>query len=288
MPFKINWGRIRELSNTIRGLEDLIDLLEYEDPQYKAVSRIVGVKGCRIAAVSIIANALISYQLSVRGEVYWSRFADTVSGWGGDGLRGLYHIHRGFLENTPYNRMGLNAKIRRLETFYNSVLARELYLEPLRYCSDLGLLVDKLSRLYSSSRESKTLVFAGKMYYYMCRICDAGDIGGSIAIPVDRRIAYITLTSCLIRSNCIDLKKCSYELMKPRYRGLVIEAWNMVSKYTGIPTYRLDSLLWLLGRFISRGSPYRIVDEIVKNYKSLEKFRGKLLSLIIEFTKCLE
>jgi N-glycosylase/DNA lyase len=125
------------------------------------------------------------------------------------------------------------------------------------------------------------------MYYYVCKGCGVEDFASNIPIPVDRRIAFVTLTSCLVMGECLNLKKCSYDLMKPRYRRLVVEAWDKVSRETGIPCYRLDSLLWLIGRFIEYRDRGRIMREIVKTYPFLQKHYDTLSMIIDEFTKCL-
>lgn len=287
MGYAINYKRVLELSRIIRSAGEIIDLLEENDPQYTAIRRIIDKHGCSYAALAAIANALVSYQLSTRGEIYWTRFAEHIAGESLTSIRDLYSVHRGFLALTPYNRIGLEYKIRRLHIFYNSILSSQLYHEPLAYCGMLDKLVSILARIYRVNVESKTIVFAGKMYYYVCKGCGVEDVAGNIPIPVDRRIAYVTITSCLVADKCIEPRRCSYNLMKPRNRHLVVEAWDRISRETGIPCYRLDSLIWLIGRFIKYRDHGRIMREITRAYPFLQKHYDKLSMIVDEFTMCM-
>ena len=282
--------RIRavEIGGLLRDSLDLIYRIEENDPQYIAVKRLVEKTDCGLAAVSIIANALVSYQLTSRGELYWSMFSEWMSSRAGSSIYYLLQAHREFLLNTRYNRMGLEAKLKRLEKFYTSSLAGKLQSDPLEYCSRLEELWGKIASILDAPKYSKTIVFSVKMYYYVCRACGSS-VNGNTPVPVDRRVAYVTLSSCLVRGCIGSLKKCSYDLMKPSLRRLVIDAWNIVSIESGIPGYNLDSLLWVLGRFISGRASYNVIlEEVVREYPALTSYSEKLKAILKEFTRCRE
>ncbi len=286
--YRVNESRIRELASILDNSLDLIRILEVNDPQYIAIKKLVENIGCNYAVLLIIGNALISYQLSSRGEVYWTAFSRYVSQYDLGSVEDALNIHIAFLKNTRYNVMSLEHKIKRLKKYYKSRLTEILLREPLRYCGSIDRLVSELSNLLGSSRDSKTIVFAGKIYYYVCRICGAEEIRGDIPIPVDRRIAYLSLTSCLITGCNTSLRECIYDLMKPGNRRIVIDAWMKISSLTGIPSYSLDTLLWILGRFIGEEkSVAKITSDVIAYYPNLGKYRDKLHDLIVEFTKCL-
>jgi DNA-(apurinic or apyrimidinic site) lyase len=147
MRYTINNNRVSELSKIIKDTARIIDLLEENDPQYIAIKRIINKHGCNYTALAVIANALVSYQLSTRGEIYWTKFAEYLAGRSLTGINDLYSIHREFLTRTPYNRVGVEYKVRRLQVFYNSLLASQLYREPLMYCRMLDKLVSILAQL---------------------------------------------------------------------------------------------------------------------------------------------
>ncbi len=282
----VDRGRAVGIGRLLRDSWDLIYRIEENDPQYIAISGLIRRTSCGLAAVSVIANALVSYQLTSRGELYWSMFSEWMSGRGGSSVYYLLQAHREFLLNTSYNRMGLEAKLKRLDKFYNSSLAEEIRSDPLKYCGRLEDLWGKIASTLNAEKQSKTIVFSVKIYYYVCRACGSS-VKGDIPVPVDRRIAYVTLSSCLVRGCTGSLKKCSYDLMKPRLRGLVMGAWSIVSAESGIPGYNLDSLLWVLGRFIPGRRDYKtILDEVVREYPVLTSYREKLGTILKEFTRC--
>ena len=124
------------------------------------------------------------------------------------------------------------------------------------------------------------------MYYYVCRACGAS-VGGEIPIPVDRRVAYVSLSSCLIRGCSSTLSVCSRDLIKPRYRRHVISAWMEVSRKSGIPSYNLDSVVWVLGRYIESGNNTEdVLQHILATYPGLAKYASNLRRIVEEFMKC--
>lgn len=278
---------IRRVAGVIHRNRQIIDLLELRDPQYVAVKRIVEHVGLKIASAVIIANALVAYQLTSRGEDYWLGFADWVIRRNVN-AENVVELHRRFLEETRYNRFNVKAKIKRIYLFYKSNLFHELLDDPLRYCYGLDGLVKEVSRVLGVSPESKTIVFAGKMYYYFCK-ASGKKCTGNIPIPVDRRVAFLSLTSCMIRGCSKDLILCTRELMSKYNRRIVIDVWNKVSLITGIQSYRLDSLVWLLGRYLY--PPRRPIDtekiicEIQKQFE-LQECYDDLHEILEVFMQC--
>ncbi len=287
LGYTVNQDAVEQLSKVIGRLRDLIYRVEENDPQYAAVTRLVETAGCSHTAVVVVANSLISYQLTSRGEAYWAAFSEWMTKYKGSTPYYLLQAHKSFIKNTPYNRIRVSAKKRRLEKFYMSRLAQELIDDPLRYCKRIDELVGRVAGALGSSPEAKTIVFSGKMYYYVCRACGES-VSGDIPVPVDRRVAYISLTSCLVSGCTRRLRECVGELMKPRNRGVIMKAWSEITRRTGIPGYNLDSLIWVLGRFIAPGrSIDDAVEGIIKAYPALAGYRRELRDLIGGFTGCL-
>ncbi len=284
--YYIDESRIDELADTLSKTKRIIPVIEDNDPQYRAVYMLAEKKGCGVVALSIVANALVSYQLTSRGETYWSMFAEWMMKTESSTPYYLLETHTRFLRDTPYNRLGLSRKIERLKKIYNSTLASELYDNPLKYCERIDELTNRISNILGTDPFAKTIVFAGKMYYYVCRACGAS-VGGEIPVPVDRRVAYVSLSSCLIKGCSSELIECSRDLMKPRYRNLVINAWIEVSKKSGIPSYNLDSIIWVLGRYIrsSRGVK-GVLQHILAAYPGLSRHIDDLRRIVMEFMKC--
>lgn len=282
--YKVDVKRAEFIGSLISKIRDFIDLLEKNDPQYHAVSELVRHYGKELASIIVVANALISYQLSSRGEEYWS----ALSKWFIDrrekikDINDIIENHIMFLKITNYNRMGLKHKIKRLQVFYNSSLAKNLVNSPLKFCNQLDKLVYMISKILKTDPTAKTVVFAGKMYYYFCLTCKA-EISGEIPIPVDRRNSFLAITSCIVGCKN-NTSTCVKELMTPKNREIVIEAWKIVSEKANIPLYKLDSFTWLLTGMIRQlKEPIKIYRTICSKYNYC---REELREILKELIRC--
>lgn len=284
--YRVNVERALFIGSLMNKIKEFVNLIEKNDPQYLAVSDLLKYIGTEKTAVIVVANALISYQLTSRGEIYWS----ALSKWfihRKNELADIYEImkhHIAFLESTKYNKLGLKYKIKRLQKFYTSNLSKILFNHPLKYCDQLDKLIIDLSRAMNASAETKTIVFSGKMYYYLC-MASGINTGGEIPLPVDRRNSFLTITSCLVKGCRNKLSICIKELMSPRNRGVVIEAWKIVSKKANMPLHKLDAFTWLITGIIrgTDSSPDEIYKVICRKYNYCKK---ELLVVLKELTLC--
>ncbi len=190
-----------------------LDLLESLDRQYLALQRLYSSLGePELFLKLVVVNALMSYQLQMKGEKYWETFGEYFSE--NPGLENF----RQFIE--AFNRRFLNAKLKRLEKVLRCVegLFQRYSLEELG--DDLKSMVSELARCLGQKPESKTVVFAAKMFMYGYRIAFGRDPsnGEEIDIPLDSRLSKIS----------------------PRR-----EFWRELSRRTGIPQIRLDGVIWI-------------------------------------------
>ncbi len=247
--YRINTGRALRLGSVLkRHGEPLIDVLEQNDPQLRAIRIIATSNGCRVAAVSAVANALVSYQLVGRGEDYWMETAQSIAASKAGSLRDLAEFFQSFLSyGSRYNRLALGAKKKRVTRFLSSQLALELWEKPDSYAMNLRLLDERLARVMRQEPGDKTIVFAVKMYYYVARACgwSVGEIYG-IPIPCDRRVCLVTLTSRIVDNKAPCVSRGDVAALMSRYKRLAIEAWRIVEEASRIPCIRLDALVWLL------------------------------------------
>ncbi len=186
--------------------------VELRDPQYRALEKLyTSIRDKELFLKLVLVNALLSYQLPTKGEIYWQRFGDFFS------KNPSMERFEEFL--TLYNNRFLKAKLKRLQKVLKVI-------EPLRkedlekLCQNPTVLLDYLSEKLSQDRESKTLVFAVKMFIYGCRIITKKPLFASneIFIPLDVR-----------------LKKISPDK----------EFWKNLSREIEIPLLHLDAILWL-------------------------------------------
>ncbi|BES82614.1 hypothetical protein PABY_21810 [Pyrodictium abyssi] len=236
-------SRIAAVASVLRNIPaSAVEVIELNDPQYAAIKKLVAVHGDRAVALAV-ANALISYRLSLPGEKYWLEFAD----WGSriptpSAGKELVEAMKAFLAESRGNRMVVQQKARRLERAA-PVLERVLR-EPGRY-RDLGVLVKELAGVLGARPEEKTIVFAAKMAYYAYRALGLEVAGkNEIPVPLDRRMALLTSASGMINS--------TPDKVFTRYRLDAVRAWQKVSRESGIPALHLDAVVWLPAHGIER------------------------------------
>ncbi|RTZ69366.1 MAG: transcriptional regulator [Aquificaceae bacterium] len=224
-------------------LEDAL-LLETFDRQYKALERLHhALANNELFLKLVVVNALLSYQLPTKGEVYWENF-------------GSFFAKNPSLEEfgeflKRYNNRFLNSKLKRLQRVLKAVkkLTKE---ELIRFCKDPKGLLDYLSAQLNQEKTAKTLVFAVKMFIYACRIASGKNITApfEIEIPLDVR-----------------LRKISESL----------EFWRSLSLKTNIPPLHLDTLIW-----VTLGADKSFLEKLPIGLKEkVEKLKEVLKELIL-------
>ena len=198
--------------------------LELNDPQFKAIKKLSLFYTPKQLLILSIANSFVCFQLSGKGEDYWKEFSDYFSSKPKD-----LSFFKDFLFSSKANKRLLNLKLKRISKFSN-------FSNTLSFSSQLDLW-KKLSKNMVTPLNSKTLVFAIKIYGYILRVLKKPFLhyDYSIPIPFDSRISKIT--------NKILGKQVS--------KKEAIDFWFSISKKTNIPSLHLDSIFWLNPRFIN-------------------------------------
>ena len=201
------------------GIEGARYIEEHIDPQFQALLHLYeNTKDKERFAPLVIANALVSYQLSGRGEDWWWEFARYFSENLVADFAGAYKV---FLPQSRTNRRLVDVKVRRLrraEAFLQNMRPEEYY-------GNMIALQTDLARILGTKKNAKTIVFAVKMFGYAMRIA-TGEFRPypmEIPIPVDSRIR--KLTERLDKDN------------PARF-------WQDVAEQTGVPPLHIDSILW--------------------------------------------
>ncbi len=236
----LNKDRVRQLSQRLRRLKmaGCISGFVRMDPQFQAISLLSRAKGGDMALLLTVSNALISYRLSLRGEEYWMEFARWFSRVRSDDILRSFEE---FLRVSRGNRLLRAQKIGRLRRLSSSGFFK--IRNPLSQYRDLGLLWRDLQRALNARPGSKTIVFAVKMAYYVYLTAGLDPtVPKDLPIPVDLRIASISLTSGLVRVEGDDPINALISNPTVPQRG-----WAEVSESSGIPTPILDTILWVLG-----------------------------------------
>ncbi|MEM3831230.1 MAG: N-glycosylase/DNA lyase [Sulfolobales archaeon] len=255
MRVRISRERANEIGEFFRRHgEDIITAFEIRDPQYRALETLYQtLNDCNSLALLTLLNALISYNLSSTGEEYWWEFAryENFKHYTRDPEK-LWDSMRRFLLTSRGNTMNREQKLRRLSRVREEEFHIEFYAMADEYMRDLRKLVDRLSEIMRQSSDDKTIVFTAKMLYYVSKICGIRNpIMEGIRIPVDRRVASVSYTSELLEvlapGNPIEI------IFREKEKAL--EAWDIVSSISMIPQIRLDSVIWIMGRYVREKDP---------------------------------
>lgn len=262
--YSINRERVKAVGSVFRSLgRSGCEEFMLVDPQYVSLSRLQSF--CGAISVELAAvNGLVSYALSMKGEEFWRLFSEFAASRCSEvrDFRGVVKLVEEFTRS--YNKLYLEVKMRRLSKvlkcaeLFESLKRRQIK----EYLSKLSLCID-------AEEESKTVVFSAKMAYYVLRSAGVDVDLSKISIPVDRRVALVTLTSGLlspprkVKNLFKELENLTEELLRrPKH---VRMAWDAVSGESGIPALLIDIPLWLIGGHIKMVR----TDEIIRNLRSL-------------------
>ena len=266
----LNRDRAIELGIFLREFgSDKIELFEITDPQYKALENLYReLNDCSSLALLTVLNSIVSYQLSTTGEDYWwefSRYQEFKKYSRNPEM--LWDAFRRFLLSSRGNTSAREIKLRRISRLREEEFHIEIYAKFSDYAKDLGSLAKRLSEILRQNIYDKTIVFSVKMLYYVARICNM-KIGGfeEVKIPVDRRVAAVSFTSEIV--DVVDTRDVVEYIMREKKTAL--KAWDIVSETSGISLIKLDSLIWVMGRYVRDKDPVnralRDLSNILRGY----------------------
>nr|7OLB_A Chain A, N-glycosylase/DNA lyase [Pyrococcus abyssi GE5]7OLI_A Chain A, N-glycosylase/DNA lyase [Pyrococcus abyssi GE5]7OLI_B Chain B, N-glycosylase/DNA lyase [Pyrococcus abyssi GE5]7OUE_A Chain A, N-glycosylase/DNA lyase [Pyrococcus abyssi GE5]7OUE_C Chain C, N-glycosylase/DNA lyase [Pyrococcus abyssi GE5]7OUE_E Chain E, N-glycosylase/DNA lyase [Pyrococcus abyssi GE5]7OUE_G Chain G, N-glycosylase/DNA lyase [Pyrococcus abyssi GE5]7OY7_A Chain A, N-glycosylase/DNA lyase [Pyrococcus abyssi len=227
------------------GIEGARFIEENIDEQFKALRYLSKGIDSETFVKLVIANSLVSYQLTGKGEQWWWEFAKYF--YGRD-VKSIYLAYKEFLPNSRFNRRLIPQKlsrIRRVETFLSTLTEERIE----EYYGDMSSLWGSIARALGVDKESKTVVFSVKMFGYAARIVLStfNPYPMEIPIPEDSRIVKLT-------------KKLTNE--KPR------KFWMKIARESGVPPLHIDSILWpLLGGASIDSAPPELRDKLAELIK---------------------
>lgn len=254
MVFKESKEKAIEIALALRNLfvsASFNEIMEL-DAQYRAIRELYNsTRNKWLTALVSTSSALISYRLSGFGEEYWAEVASFFSRRRINEISELIKEYKYFLENfSKYNRIGIKVKEARLEKFLRSSVAAELYRNPCIYAVNQGSLVKELAHVMKQNAVDKTIAFAGKMYYYSASVvCPNASPDPGVPMPIDGRIAYVTLISGLVKPIENDAPLVRHRaLILGKYKEVAVNAWRRVSEISNVPCIIIDTVVWLLVR----------------------------------------
>ena len=280
---KVNSDRIKRIAELLSPHKNLLEILYRRDPQYIAVQGLLRARKCEETCILVLLNALVSYQLNMPGEQYWLNFARHFSENTG---RDLYSLFENFLR-THSSRM-LSWKLSRVKKLLSSELILELQRDPFKYCRNTAELARKLASILKTRDLSKTVLFAVKMYGYVCDLCGVKPEYIDLKIPLDFRNALIALASCIVSIKGVNVAganiyKYAKLLTSQKYSNLVQSALSELCRELKISCIHLDTFTWLFTGIIIKSNC-----NFEKAHSYLKEVLGVNLSrdLILELTRC--
>ncbi len=201
------------------GIEGARYIEEHIDPQFQALLFLYEhMKDKKLFVPLVVANSLVSYQLSGKGEEWWWEFAHYFSE---NPVVEFSEAYKAFLPESRTNRRLVGTKVKRLKRVDAFLQA----MDPDRYYADMVRLRDDLAKVLGTNKSAKTIVFAVKMFGYAMRIAtgEFRQYPFEVPIPVDSRIKRIT---------------------EKLGGGDPTEFWNRIAKETNVPPLHIDSILW--------------------------------------------
>ncbi|MCY0868895.1 MAG: N-glycosylase/DNA lyase [Desulfurococcus sp.] len=277
---KVDYSRACDIGVMIKGFKQEISLLKHLDPQFKAVELLLKSKGAGKTAVLVVANSLVSYQLNVKGEVYWQAFAEYHARRRYVDLEGVFKGILEFMVSTGFNTRLLEQKKNRLARFLASRLARDLEENGLVFCRDLKRLSKALADLYRGGY-SKTTAFAVKIYAYLCEAAGMEPCVEGLQPPLDLRNAILLCTSCIVRRQG-SLGEC-VEAVTTKLKESSIKALEKLCECSGLDCVSLDVFTWLVtGVLRDTGFNPRESNRLIKERFGLDIS----VNLLEELTRC--
>ncbi len=248
---EINHEKIISLSQLFKKEEtiDLISKAEKKDVQFKVVKNIQKyIQDIKESSFLILSIALVSYMLTVKGEEHWRLLEKHVQkNTGSDTLT----IIESFVRESSSLRLYRKSKMRRIQKVITKLYP--VFLKNFqKYLNNLEKLRKDIAKILGTSRDSKTVVFSIKMFYYCMKAKGLKlDIPISISIPVDYRISFVSILNNLIipRTNIVEKDKKA-RFVRQYCKHEVREAWEKIGYNSNIPPIKIDTLLWVVGKCI--------------------------------------
>ena len=209
-------------------LQDAINL-EFEDEQFLALKYLYENKkfSDEVFILLVLANALVSYQLSWTWEDYWWEFSKKAeTNFVNNNILDFFEF---LLTRWKNNKRFTKTKLKRVEKFLNSDFSSFDKIKWEEFYKNMFELAVKLWKIMGQSVDAKTIVFSVKMFSYACR-----NVFGyleyfpyELNLPLDSRLKKIYEK---------NIWKSSEKQMKEFYLNL--------SKKLKIPPLHLDVILW--------------------------------------------
>ncbi len=213
---KLNWNNI-----------DSAIQQENNDFQFLSLKKLyTNIENKEIYLFLVLANALVTYQLSGKWEAYWEEFSTYFSSIKNLSKENIIRELQNFIKNSKNNKRLVDVKMQRLEKLHKFLdmfqNKKDFYYE------NMEILRDDLVLLMNQARDAKTIVFAVKMFSYAARNYFGKLVlfPYEIEIPIDSRLETI------------------YEKYNSDKNMKIKDFYKILSKDLNVPALHLDAIIW--------------------------------------------
>ncbi len=226
---------MKNLIEIIKENYDISDIenIEKNDPMYQALEHLfLNLENKEMFLPLVIANSLICYQLSSKGEEYWEEFSREAGKYKFDKLKDIYMFFIDFLPKSEWNKRLVNTKIERLKKL--DFFLSDFYFKQKYYYKNMLKLRKDIARTMQQLENAKTIVFSVKMFGYGARIrfTDFIEFPAEIEIPIDSRL------------------KSIFKYVNKQDSYTIDSFYNKLAQDLNISPLHLDAILWLNHKFI--------------------------------------
>lgn len=261
--FKIAEERVKPIAEALKENVDFINLLEERDQQYLAVRKILSsLNDLKKACFIVVGVASVSYMLASKGEEHWRALSDYV-----EKKKTLSpgDILEGFVEESKSLARFRTSRLKRISLLIGASSEFEAGFD--EFIRDLNRFRSFMACVLKAGLENKTIVFSVKMFYYVLKAASFKvSIPSKIPVPVDRRVALVSLTSGLIK-HPLGYSSAAVNELRTRHPKLVRNAWSRICELARVPPLRVDALLWIVGGFLEQaGFEYEQALKLIENW----------------------
>ena len=233
------------------GIECARIIEEKVDLQFSALENLHKNLNDELFLKLVIANSIVSYQLSGKGENWWWEFSNYFSK--NPPTESIVKAYSEFLPASKNNRRLIQPKLNRLkklEPFLNSLTIEDLR----KYYQNMVKFRNHLAKAVNAKKDAKTIVFAVKMFGYGARITFGEFIPYPMEIDIPRDFRIENYTKRFTERNPIAF-------------------WREVVNEVKIPPLHIDSILWPV-----LGGDKRVMERLKEHCEKYELIL-KLVSL---------
>lgn len=279
-PAGFSWSRTRATAiGTALGQvpESVFVNFDKSEPEWPVVQRLGNWPDERLARLAAMCLGFSDYQLGTGGaEAYWDAIGEEVAKTEVSNSAGILELLIRVCKHSVSSRLAERklARVKKVIERWSDGSAPD---EP-------KALWRWLAYALNQHPDAKTVVMAMKIVdlMHLAKHEEYLDFGADVPLPVDLRIARLSLTSGLVHDSQgqpISHRDKDANEVASTNRPMLVEAWRSVSQAAGgISLLRIDSLAWQLAEHVKGVQPDNLITQHLLDVGCSRAVASKLAS----------